>query len=169
MGQKGLETRARLLDATLDLVEAGGYSGAGLNQVIAASGAPRGSLYFHFPGGKDQLVGEALAAAGHEVDGIVGELATGALGYVRREGESPRPSDWPVPIEDPAGQGPLIWIVPVPEPKTVKNRMHLDVTGDKAELLSLGATLVRARDQDIEWDILADPEGNEFCVFAPRP
>jgi hypothetical protein len=92
-----------------------------------------------------------------------------ALGYARREGESPRPADWPVPIEDPSGQGPLIWIIPVPEPKTVKNRMHLDVTGDKAELLGLGATLVRARDEDIEWDILADPEGNEFCVFAPPP
>jgi hypothetical protein len=50
----------------------------------------------------------------------------------------------------------------------VKNRLHLDVTGDKAELLGLGATLVRARDEDIEWDILADPEGNEFCVFAPQ-
>jgi len=51
----------------------------------------------------------------------------------------------------------------------VKNRMHLDVVGDKAELLSLGATMVRARDEEIDWDILADPEGNEFCVFAPQP
>jgi TetR/AcrR family transcriptional repressor of lmrAB and yxaGH operons len=72
MRQKGLETRARLLDATLDLVEEGGYFGAGLNQVIASSGAPRGSLYFHFPGGKDQLVRESLARAG---DGIAAVLA----------------------------------------------------------------------------------------------
>src|SRR6266481_297865 len=36
-------------------------------------------------------------------------------------------------------------------------------------LLSLRATMVRARDKEIDWDILADPEGNEFCVFAPRP
>ena len=48
-----------------------------------------------------------------------------ALGYVRQAEETPRPLDWPVPIEDPAGQGPLIWINPVPEPKSVKNRMHL--------------------------------------------
>jgi Glyoxalase-like domain len=48
----------------------------------------------------------------------------------------------------------------------VKNRMHLDVVGDTAELLGLGATLVRVRDEEIDWDILADPEGNEFCVFA---
>jgi hypothetical protein len=89
-----------------------------------------------------------------------------AMGYVRHEGEKPRPADWPIPLKDPSGQGPRIWINPVPEPKTVKNRMHLDVIGDQAELLGLGATLVRARDEDIEWDILADPEGNEFCVFA---
>src|SRR5213080_3231942 len=74
-----------------------------------------------------------------------------ALGYVRQVGEGPRPLDWPVPIEDPADQGPLIWINPVPEPKSVKNRMHLDVVGDKAELLSLGATMVRARDEEIQW------------------
>ena len=90
-----------------------------------------------------------------------------ALGYLRRASAEPRPPQWPVPIEDRAGDGPLIWINPVPEPKSVKNRMHLDVIGDTAELLGLGATLVRARDEEIDWDILADPEGNEFCVFAP--
>ncbi len=89
-----------------------------------------------------------------------------ALGYVRREGREPRPQEWPVPIVDPSGSGPLIWINPVPEPKTVKNRMHLDVVGDTSELLAAGATLVRARDDEIESDVLADPEGNEFCVFA---
>jgi hypothetical protein len=36
------------------------------------------------------------------------------------------------------------------------------------ELLALGATLVRKRGGDIEWDILADPEGNEFCAFTPN-
>jgi hypothetical protein len=92
-----------------------------------------------------------------------------ALGYVRRQDDSPRPRQWPVPIRDPAGEAPLIWINPVFEPKSVKNRMHLDVTGDREELIRLGATLVRARDEEIGWDILADPEGNEFCVFTPQP
>ena len=68
---------------------------------------------------------------------------------------------------DPTGAGLLIWIVPVPERKTVKNRMHIDVFGRTQELLDAGATLVRARDGEIEWDVLADPEGNEFCAFAP--
>jgi hypothetical protein len=88
------------------------------------------------------------------------------IGYVRK-GDS-RPADAPVPIVDPSGSGPLIWIVPVPEPKTVKNRMHMDIFGDTQAILAAGARLLRARGGDIEWDVLADPEGNEFCVFAER-
>jgi hypothetical protein len=53
----------------------------------------------------------------------------------------------------------------VPEPKTVKNRIHWDVFGVADALLPLGAKLLRRRDQEIQWDVLADPEGNEFCVF----
>ncbi|MER6178382.1 TetR/AcrR family transcriptional regulator [Streptosporangium sp. NPDC001681] len=75
MGQKGEETRGRLLDATQDLIEGGGYFEAGLNRVIAASGAPRGSLYFHFPGGKDHLVAESVRRAGREIGQVVHDLA----------------------------------------------------------------------------------------------
>lgn len=75
MGQKGARTRDRLMDATQELIEAGGYSGAGLNQVVAASGAPRGSLYFHFPEGKDQLVGESVRRAGQAIGDALEELA----------------------------------------------------------------------------------------------
>ena len=46
------------------------------------------------------------------------------------------------------------------------NRMHMDIYGDTQQILAAGARLVRARGGDIEWDVLADPEGNEFCVFA---
>ncbi|HET9142341.1 VOC family protein [Actinophytocola sp.] len=97
-----------------------------------------------------------------------------AMSYRRKDELSPpedgwvRPVEWPVPIVDPEGAGPLIWIAPVQETKTLKNRMHLDVFGDRDELVALGATVVRRRDDEIEWDVLADPEGNEFCVFAPR-
>ena len=85
------------------------------------------------------------------------------LGYVP-SGE--RPAEDPIPIVDPTGNGPLIWIIPVPEPKTVKNRMHMDIYGDTQAIVAAGATLVRARGGDTQWDVLADPEGNEFCVFA---
>jgi hypothetical protein len=57
--------------------------------------------------------------------------------------------------------------VPVPEPKTVKNRVHWDVTApDVAALVSAGATLLREAGGDIRWHVLADPEGNEFYAFA---
>jgi hypothetical protein len=57
----------------------------------------------------------------------------------------------------------------VPEPKKVKNRIHWDVeANDVQALLDRGATLLRGPDDEIDWHVLADPEGNEFCVFAPR-
>ncbi|MDT0347359.1 VOC family protein [Streptomyces litchfieldiae] len=93
------------------------------------------------------------------------------LGYERSGGAPGQeiPEHWPVPIRDPAGEGPTIWINPVPEKKTVKNRMHIDVRGDTEELLKLGATMLRRRDAELDWDVMADPEGNEFCVFRPEP
>jgi predicted enzyme related to lactoylglutathione lyase len=64
----------------------------------------------------------------------------------------------------------------VPEPKTVKNRMHMCLRpvdrGRDDEIdrvLDLGATLVAdLRDGDTGWAVLADPEGNEFCVLSTR-
>jgi hypothetical protein len=56
----------------------------------------------------------------------------------------------------------------VPEPKTVKNRIHWDVeTADVGLLVDAGATVLRERDGQIGWTVLADPEGNEFCAFTP--
>lgn len=55
----------------------------------------------------------------------------------------------------------------VPEPKTVKNRVHWDLTvPDVAPLVEAGATLLREPGGDIYWSVLSDPEGNEFCVFT---
>ena len=55
----------------------------------------------------------------------------------------------------------------VPEPKSVKNRIHWDVTADSVQpLVDAGATVLRVRDAEISWHVLADPEGNEFCVFT---
>jgi len=57
--------------------------------------------------------------------------------------------------------------VPVPEPKTVKNRIHWDVTVPAvAPLVEAGATVLREPDGDIGWHVLSDPEGNEFCAFT---
>jgi hypothetical protein len=56
----------------------------------------------------------------------------------------------------------------VPEPKTVKNRVHIDVaTDDLDALVAHGATVLRAKgDGGLRWTVLADPEGNEFCAFT---
>ncbi|WP_033290882.1 VOC family protein [Amycolatopsis jejuensis] len=102
----------------------------------------------------------ALDAMDHQA---MADWWCGVLGYVRREVAGTRGS--PVPIVDPGGEGPLIWINPVPEPKTVKNQMHLDVWGDPEELAAAGARMVAPRGGDREWHQMADPEGNEFCVF----
>ncbi|MDX6739889.1 VOC family protein [Actinocorallia sp. A-T 12471] len=56
--------------------------------------------------------------------------------------------------------------VGVSEPKTVKNRWHWDVTGDPADLVRAGAKVLRAKDDEIAWTVMADPEDNEFCVFG---
>jgi Glyoxalase-like domain len=57
--------------------------------------------------------------------------------------------------------------VAVPEPKTVKNRIHWEVdTDDLGAILDAGATVVRPKGGDIDWHVLADPEGNEFCAFT---
>jgi len=75
VGTKGAATRERLVDGARELIETHGYSGTGLNQVLAVSGAPRGSLYFHFPGGKDELVAAALEKAAEETAALLRELS----------------------------------------------------------------------------------------------
>ncbi|AWB93205.1 VOC family protein [Aeromicrobium chenweiae] len=59
--------------------------------------------------------------------------------------------------------------VPVPEPKTVKNRIHWDVTlvdgATVDDLVGAGATVLAPPADDRRWTVMADPEGNEFCVF----
>ncbi|MFC9250860.1 TetR/AcrR family transcriptional regulator [Amycolatopsis thailandensis] len=54
------DTRQRMLDSAAELFHQQGYHATGLNQLVAAVGAPKGSLYFHFPGGKEQLAAEAI-------------------------------------------------------------------------------------------------------------
>ena len=58
-----VDTRVRLIETTARLLQHRGYHGTSLSDILEASGAPRGSLYFHFPGGKDQLAIEATRAA----------------------------------------------------------------------------------------------------------
>lgn len=77
----------------------------------------------------------------------------------------------------PEERGQVLVFVPVPEVKTIKNRLHLDLApradDDQAaevrRLLEMGATRVDVGQGDeVSWVVLADPEGNEFCVLSPR-
>ena len=67
--------------------------------------------------------------------------------------------------------GPGIWVNRVEEPKTAKDRVHLDVDlepgREVGDLLALGASVVTAPGEE-PWWVLADPEGHEFCAFLPQ-
>jgi hypothetical protein len=71
------------------------------------------------------------------------------------------------------GAHPTLLFGAVLDEKTVKNRLHLDFVPDDqavevARLLSMGATRADVGQRDEPWVVLADPEGNEFCVLAAR-
>lgn len=68
---------------------------------------------------------------------------------------------------------PGLLFVPVPEAKSVKNRLHLDLRPDDqaaevARFLELGATHADIGQGEQPWVVLLDPEGNEFCVLSSR-
>jgi TetR/AcrR family transcriptional repressor of lmrAB and yxaGH operons len=68
---RGLASRERMLDAAITLMRHSGLSGAGINEVVKASAAPKGSVYHFFPGGKRQLASEALALHAGRVLGVI--------------------------------------------------------------------------------------------------
>ncbi len=70
-GQPEGSSRASFVAATGQLLRRQGYAGTGLSEIVALSGAPRGSLYFHFPGGKEELAVAAMTAAGEELGGAI--------------------------------------------------------------------------------------------------
>ena len=57
-------SRDQIIETTCSLLEAQGFHATGLNQIIKESGAPKGSLYYYFPGGKEELAAEALERTG---------------------------------------------------------------------------------------------------------
>jgi catechol 2,3-dioxygenase-like lactoylglutathione lyase family enzyme len=78
-------------------------------------------------------------------------------------------------IRAPDGTGPFITWGPPVTAKTSKNRLHLDVvpvdrdqSAEVERVLSLGATRVDIGQGDVNWVVMADPDGNEFCILRPR-
>jgi hypothetical protein len=69
----------------------------------------------------------------------------------------------------------MLVFAPVPEKKTSKNRVHIDVSPSGADqpeeldrLLALGARRIDVGQGDVPWIVLEDPEGNEFCLLGRR-
>lgn len=69
------DSRQRMLGAAVSLIQRQGYHATGLKQVVEESNTPRGSIYFHFPEGKDQMIGEALGIAKDAVAGTIDRVA----------------------------------------------------------------------------------------------
>ena len=91
-----------------------------------------------------------------------------ALGYVLVH-EAPDE----VEIRRDRDQLPALLFTTVPDGKTGKNRLHLDLRPDDQEaeverLVDMGARPVDIGQHDVTWVVLADPEGNEFCVLAAK-
>jgi len=78
--------------------------------------------------------------------------------------------------ESPLGLVPALLFLPVPEGKTGKDRLHLDLASKSVQdqqaqveaALAAGARRVDVGQGDVPWEVLEDPEGNEFCILEPR-
>jgi len=96
-----------------------------------------------------------------------------AAGWVRDDSAS---DNHKVALRSPHGVGPYLELLRVPDEKTVKNRIHLDVAPRPGEdeaaavsqLLRPGAAPADVGQRGGSWTVLADPHGNEFCVLRPR-
>ena len=133
------------------------------------------------------------AALGYAADPVPGSGATpdpdavvqtadAWLAFLREQGVPEHLHDSAFALVDPSGSGPRIFFQQVPEPKTAKNRVHLDVraapglTGDErmaaleaeaARLVGLGATRCERVEPAVLTSghiVMLDPEGNEFCL-----
>jgi predicted enzyme related to lactoylglutathione lyase len=94
-----------------------------------------------------------------------------ALGWHRSVDEIDEVVVVPPEGSDGGGAVPYLLFLQVPEDKTIKNRLHLDLRPDDQEaevrrLIDLGARRVSVgQGPDVSWVVLADPDGNEFCVL----
>jgi hypothetical protein len=84
------------------------------------------------------------------------------LAALKEQGIDRREDDPNLALDPIDERGPSVWFCHVPEAKATKNRVHLDVYGDVDVLTRRGASVVEVHPN---WTVMADPEGNEFCVF----
>ncbi len=106
----------------------------------------------------------------HDHD-LLGRFWAEVLGYRVTE-RSDGPKNFYVELQGPPGSGPTVLVDRTPDPKRSKNRLHIDVNAtDRTQdeeverILGLGASRVDIGQGEQDWLVLADPEGNEFCVL----
>ena len=79
------DTRRRMLLSAVDLMRERGAAGVTIDAVLERSGAPRGSVYYHFPGGRAELVADALDLAGASITALIeGASGDGAIQALHR-------------------------------------------------------------------------------------
>ncbi len=78
--KKPSETKKRIIAAASNLFRRKGYYGTGLSEILKESGAPKGSFYFHFPDGKDQLTAATIDAAAEDTERLLDTIAAEAEG-----------------------------------------------------------------------------------------
>jgi catechol 2,3-dioxygenase-like lactoylglutathione lyase family enzyme len=133
---------------------------------------PEGNEFCVIPPGNDFLADTGFVGA------VAGD-GTQEVGYFWRDALG-----WPLvwdqdqetAIQSPRGGTKITWGGPPVAPKTGKNRLHFDLApplGDDQQaevdrLVSLGATRVDIGQGEVSWVVMADPDGNEFCVLTPR-
>jgi len=106
----------------------------------------------------------------HDHDRL-GRFWAEVLGY-REVERSDGPDEWYVELAGPPGAGPRVLLLRTPDEKVVKNRLHIDLNATDStqdeeveRILALGAQRVDIGQGEQTWVVLADPEGNEFCVL----
>jgi hypothetical protein len=110
----------------------------------------------------------------HDHD-LLGTFWAQVLGYEVTD-RADGPDDHFVELSGPPGAGPTLLVARGPDEKVGKNRLHIDVNptdrdqaAEVERILALGATRADiGQGPDVPWVVLADPEGNEFCVLRSR-
>jgi catechol 2,3-dioxygenase-like lactoylglutathione lyase family enzyme len=161
------ETVARLLELDANHIDIG--QSPDESHVVLAD--PEGNEFCILAPGNSFLAGcERLGSINCDGSKETGHFWSEALGW---------PLVWDqdeeTAIRAPDRTGPLItWSGPPLMPKNSKNRLHLDIApnGDQSaeveRLVALGASRVDIGQRDVDWVVMADPDGNEFCVLSAR-
>lgn len=145
------------------LMERQGYFGTGLNEIIEESGAPKGSLYYYFPDGKDQITEEALRRIGEEVEANIRTTIERAEGPADAVSALAEVIAERVEASDFAAGGPLTTVALETAAKNEQLRKACDDIYDSwripfSEALR-GAGLTEQRAQSLSYMILSALEG----------